>query len=311
MERKRITVAMPVFNEEEVLPELIRRLKAVAESSSRYEFHFLFVDDGSRDRSFEILSELAAADPSVTVIRFSRNFGHQAALEAGLDHARGDAVVLMDADLQDPPEVIPEFLRHFEEGNDVVYAIRVKRKEGLALRIAYALYYRVFARLSSLDVPLDAGDFSLLSARVARTISSLPEQHRYLRGLRSWAGFRQKGIPIERSARYAGERKYTYAKLLALAADGLFSFSVIPLRAAALLGFLAILAASAYGLYAIGFRLLTSTVPVGFSGLLVTMVFLSGVQLFFFGVVGEYIGRIYEQGKGRPPYVIDRIIKND
>lgn len=311
MGKRRITVAIPVYNEEQVLPELLRRLKSLAACLPEYQFSFLFIDDGSQDGSFDLLTAHVASDPAVTVLKLSRNFGHQAALSAGLDHADGDAVVLMDADLQDPPEAIGEFLRHFEAGFDVVYAIRVRRKEPLWLRIAYSLYYRLFSRLSSQEMPLDAGDFSLLSRRVAETIRALPEKHRFLRGLRSWAGFKQKGIIVERAARYAGERKYTLAKLLALAADGIFSFSVLPLRAAACLGLLATVASSLYAMYAVVVRLVTSSSPTGFSALLVTMVFLSGVQLLFFGVVGEYIGRIYEQTKGRPSYIVDRVVKGD
>lgn len=309
MNRKKIVVAIPIYNEEQVIPELLRRLASAVASIPSYEFSFLFIDDGSRDSSFSQLADAARNDASISVIRFSRNFGHQAALAAAIDHADGDALVMMDGDLQDPPEIIADFLAEFERGVDVVYAIRTGRKESLWLRSCYALFYRTLARLSHVDIPLDSGDFSLMSKRVVDTVKALPEHHRFLRGLRAWTGFSQVGIPVERAARYAGERKYTLAKLITLAADGIFSFSVFPLRAATVLGALSIGLVMLYSLYVVIVRIFGEGAPQGFSALFLSNVLLSGIQLLFFGIIGEYVGRIYEECKGRPIYIIDKFLK--
>ncbi len=267
------------------------------------------VDDGSRDRTFLRLEFAAARDPRLVVVGLSRNFGHQAALTAALDFVSGDVVVVMDGDLQDAPEAIPEMLARYKEGYDVVYVKRVQRKEGLALRLCYWLFYRLAARMSSIELPLDAGDFGLMSYRVVEQLRGMREQHRYLRGLRSWVGFRQIGIEVERAARAHGETKYSALKLLKLASDGLFAFSAVPLRMAAVVGALAMAASSAFALYSIVAKFLFSTTPRGFTALIVVATFLAGVQLFFLGVIGEYVGRIYEESKGRPLYVVGNIVR--
>ena len=304
----RLSVAVPVYNEEEVLPELLKRLGAVLEGIAGGPHEVIFVDDGSRDRSLQLLEAAAAVDPRLRVVSLSRNFGHQAAICAGLDHATGDAIVVMDADLQDLPEAIPRFIAKHEEGFDVVYARRVARKEGPFLRLAYWLFYRLMAFVSDVRVPLDAGDFSLMTRPVVDAIKSAPERQRYVRGLRAWVGFRQTGIDVERGERFAGTPKYDAIRLMRLAFDGLFSFSVVPLRAVAWLGFFATLFSAAFAIYAIVARVFLKDPVRGFTALIVTVVFLAGVQLLSLGVIGEYLGRAYSETKGRPLYVVGRRI---
>lgn len=305
----RISVAVSVYNEEDVLPELLRRVRDVLDGIPGGPHEILFVDDGSSDRTFEILASAAAVDPRIVVISLSRNFGHQAALSAALDHVTGDLVVVMDGDLQDPPEVIPLFLEKERKGYDVVYAQRVRRKEPWVLRACYFLFYRLIARVSNVRLPLDAGDFGLLSRRVVDRLRAIPEHHRYLRGLRAWVGFRQAGIPVERSERYSGESRYGLIRLLRLAFDGIFAFSMAPLRAAAVLGVITIVASLLFALYAVYVRLIGKS-PPGFTALIVAVTLLSGIQLLFLGVIGEYLGRVYEETKGRPNYVIGRVVES-
>lgn len=305
----RLSVAIPVHNEEQVLPELFNRLTAVLDGLPGGPHEMIFVDDGSRDESLGLLEAAAARDPRFVVVTLSRNFGHQAALSAALDQVTGDAAVVMDADLQDRPEEIPRFLAKMEEGFDVVYAQRVRRKEGVLLRLAYFLFYRLIAWLSRIRLPLDAGDFSLMSRRVVNEIRGVPEHNRYLRGLRTWVGFRQTGLAVERAERFAGQSKYSYRALLRLAFDGIFAFSIAPLRAAAVLGAVAVLLSALFTLYAIYARVVLQRSPQGFTALIVVMTFLSGMNLFFLGVIGEYVGRVYEEAKARPLYVIGRVIR--
>jgi dolichol-phosphate mannosyltransferase len=269
----------------------------------------VLVDDGSTDRTRAMIEEAAAADSRITAVLLSRNFGHQAALSAALDHAHGDVVVLLDGDLQDPPEEIPRFLEKHLEGYDVVYAQRERRKEPLWLRFCYWAYYRLLARMAKPELPLDAGDFSLMSRRVVDLLRATPERHRYLRGLRAWAGFEQLGLPVERASRHAGQPKYSFGRLVELGLDGIFSFSVMPIRAAAVLGAGAVLLTVFFALYAVYAKLFLDQSPQGFTALLVVGTFLSGVLLFFLGVIGEYVGRIYEEVKARPLYVVDRVVR--
>lgn len=303
----RLSVAVPLYNEEENVRELVRRVTAVLDGLPGGPHELVLVDDGSRDGTLRLAEEAAATDPRVRVVSLSRNFGHQAALSAALDHVGGDAVVLLDGDLQDPPEEIPRFLEKHGEGYDVVYARRERRKEPLWLRVAYWTYYRILARMSHLTLPLDAGDFSLMSRRVVDEIRRTPERHRYLRGLRAWAGFRQVGLPVERAARAAGRPKYSLGRLVELGFDGIFSFSIVPIRAAAVLGAGAIFLTLLFALYAVWAKLALDRSPQGFTALLVVVTFVSGVLLFFLGVIGEYVGRIYEEVKGRPLYVVARV----
>jgi dolichol-phosphate mannosyltransferase len=304
----RLSIAIPVHNEESILPQLVARCLQVLDGISGGPHELLFVDDGSTDRTLTILEDFAQHDPRIIALSLSRNFGHQAALTAALDHVTGDATVLMDGDLQDPPEAIPRFLEKFLEGYDVVYAQRTRRKESWPLRVSYYIFYRLMARLSDLALPLDAGDFALLSHRVVEHLQRMPEHHRYLRGLRSWVGFRQTGISVERSERHSGHSKYSVLRLLKLASDGIFAFSIVPIRAAALLGAASVLLSGAFALYAVFAKAFFHQSPKGFTSLLVLIVFLCGVLLFFLGVIGEYVGRIYEETKARPHYILGRAI---
>lgn len=306
----RLSVAVPLFNEEQGIGELLRRVTAVLDALPGGPHEMVFVDDGSSDRTFELLTEAALRDPRIVAICLSRNFGHQAALSAALNHVSGDFVVVMDGDLQDPPEAIPSFLEEQRKGFDVVYARRVRRKESWPLRLSYFLFYRLIASMSNVQLPLDSGDFALLSKRVVAHLRSIPEHHRYLRGLRTWVGFRQTGIDIERSERAAGESKYSAIRLLRLAFDGFFAFSMAPLRAASLLGLATIAGSLAYAAYAVYVKVIGGRSPTGFTALIVGMALLSGVQLLVLGVIGEYIGRVYEETKGRPHYVIGRIVSS-
>lgn len=303
----RLSIAIPVHNEEPVLAELLRRLGAVLNQVPGGPHEMVFVDDGSTDGSFALLEEAAKQDPRIVALSLSRNFGHQAALTAALDHVSGDAAVVMDGDLQDLPEVIPQFVAKYEQGYDVVYAQRLRRKEPALLRACYFVFYRLMARLSDIRLPLDAGDFGLMSRRVIDEVRRMPEHHRYLRGMRSWVGFRQTGIAVERAERHAGKSKYGLLRLMRLAADGIFAFSIVPIRAAALAGGFVMLVSLAYVLYALYAKIFLHVSPQGFTGLLVAVTFLSGVVLFFLGVIGEYVGRIYEETKGRPLYIIGRV----
>lgn len=304
----RLSVGIPLHNEEEVVPELLRRVLAVLDTIPGGPHEMVLVDDGSTDGTLRLLTDASRHEPRLKVIVLSRNFGHQAALSAALDYATGDAIVLMDGDLQDEPEIIPELVRQHQAGADVVYTRRVSREGGLLLRAAYRLHYRLLASLSEVPLPLDSGDFALLGARVIAALRRMPERQRYLRGLRSWIGFKQVSVDVHRRARVAGKRQYTSWKLLQLALDGLCSFSVLPLRAATLTGLAAIAAVVLFALYAVYMRLVVGSVPVGFTASLLVMTFLSGVQLLFLGVIGEYLGRVYAEIKGRPTYVVAEIV---
>jgi glycosyltransferase involved in cell wall biosynthesis len=300
----RVSIVIPILNEESVLPELLRRLRAVLDRVPGGPHEIIIVDDGSTDRTPEILRAESQTDHRLRGVVLSRNFGHQAALSSGLAEATGDAVIAMDGDLQDPPESIPLLLEKFEQGYDVVYARRVDRKEVWWLRACYYIFYRLITALSGVQLPLDAGDFGLMSRRVVDQLREMPEYHRYLRGMRTWVGFRQIGIPIERAERHAGKPKYSTFKLLKLASDGIFSFSIVPLRVAAILGTVAMLLSSAYAVFAFYARIVRNQSPQGFTALIFAITFLAGVQLLFMGIIGEYVGRLYEAGKGRPVYIV-------
>lgn len=305
----RVSVAIPVFNEERCLPELLQRVRSVLDGLPGGPHEIIFIDDGSTDRTPHLLEAAAAEDARIVAVSLSRNFGHQAALSAALDFVTGDLVVVMDGDLQDPPEMIPRFIEEHEKGFDVVYAQRAKRKEGWFLRTAHAIFYRTIAAMADIGLPLDAGDFGLLSRRVIEELRRLPEHHRYLRGLRAWIGFRQIGIVVERSPRYSGASKYGLRGLVRLAFDGIFAFSTVPLRVAALMGLVTVAGSLAYAAYAIYVRLFQGYAPQGFTALIIAITFLSGVQLLFLGIIGEYLGRVYEEGKRRPHYVVGKIVR--
>lgn len=311
----RVSLAIPIYNERSVLPELIRRCQEVLGRLPGGGHEMVLVDDGSSDGSWEYLKEVSERDGRVVAVSLSRNFGHQAALSAALDHVRGDVIIIMDGDLQDPPEVIPDMLTEYANGHDVVYAIRVKRKEGMLMRFCYAAFYRLIFWLADLRLPEGAGDFALLSRRVVNLIQQSPERHRYLRGLRTWIGFSQKGLEIERSARHSGQPKYSWRRLFGLAFDGIFAFSILPIRIASLLGSVVVLCAmlfAGYSLYAkLFFEQSENRSPPGFTALIFAVIFLGGMQLLFLGVAGEYIGRIYDEVKRRPHYIINQVVRKD
>ena len=300
---------LPVYNEESNIHELCRRLTAVMDGLHD-SYELVFVDDGSRDRSLSMLRDLQIRVPQIRTISLARNFGHQGAISAGLEYARGQAVIVMDADLQDPPEALPEFIDRWQEGFDVVYAIREKRKEHVLKRSAYHSFYLLLRSFAGIEIPLDAGDFCLMDRRVVDALNSLPESNRFVRGLRSWVGFRQIGLSYERGRRFAGESKYTFRKLVGLALDGLLSFSYLPLRLATVLGF----GVSALSLTAAAFYLIRILVsgrpnPPGFATQVILIAFLSGVQLITLGVIGEYLGRVLDETKRRPNYVVREVIE--
>lgn len=299
-----ISVVLPVYNERDNLGELVIRLLPVLEKTVAGSFEVLFVDDASSDGSAEILDSFHARDQRLKAIHFSRNFGHQAALQAGLDEATGEAIILMDSDLQDPPKLLDQFIDKWRQGYDVVYAVRKKRKEGILKRAAYALFYRTMKVIAEIDVPLDAGDFCLLDRRVVNTLVRLQERNRFLRGLRSWVGFKQVGIEYERDARYAGAPKYTLPKLMRLALSGYIGFSAVPLRVAAWLGFLSASAGFVIALWAIVTKLMNIPTPVGWASTLAVILFVGGVQLLMLGVIGEYLGRVYDEVRQRPLYIV-------
>lgn len=300
-----LSVVVPCHNEAEVLAALVQRLTAVlARIVEQHEI--IFVDDGSTDGTSDALDGLCEREPTVRVLHLSRNFGQQAALSAGLDAACGDAVVLMDCDLQDPPELIETFVARWREGYQVAYAVRRRRKEGILKRSAYAFFYRSLVLISEIELPLDAGDFCLLDRQVADGMRAMPERHRFLRGLRTWVGFRQIGIEYERPARHAGTPKYTLRRLVRLALAGYVGFSTAPLRLASWLGFLASSLGVLLAIWAVAGRILDTDLPRGWASTLAIVLLLGGVQLLVLGVMGEYLGRMYDEVRARPAYIIGR-----
>jgi glycosyltransferase involved in cell wall biosynthesis len=292
------------------LPELFERLGSVA-GTWGMDSEMLCVDDGSRDRTWEMLKAQNQKDSRWRALSFARNFGHQTAVSAGLFYATGDIVVVIDADLEDPPEEIARLIEKWREGYDVVYAIRQKRKEGWLKRFCYWAFYRLMAGLAEFEVPLDSGDFCLVNRRVVDTINAMPERNRFVRGLRAWAGFRQTGVTYERAARFAGEPKYNFKKLVKLATDGLFSFSTVPLRLATYLGlvvsllaFLGAIFTLTQKIFAAEFTKIGLAPAPGFPTTEISILFLGGVQLICLGILGEYIGRIYEEVKQRPLWIL-------
>jgi polyisoprenyl-phosphate glycosyltransferase len=304
-----LSVVIPVFNEAEIIPVLHSRLSAVLEEM-HIDHEIIFVDDGSTDDSVNQFRALTAKDNRIALVELARNFGHQVAITAGLDFARGNAVAVMDGDLQDPPEVLPKFIAKWREGYDVVYAVREQRKEGWLKRTSYAFFYRLLRRVANIEIPLDSGDFCIMDRRVVDLLSQMPERNRFVRGIRSWVGLNQVGVSFERQARHAGQSKYTLGRLMILALDGLVSFSYVPLRLITFLGFgvsiLSILLAVFYFVK----KLIYGLSPPGFATLIVSIFFLAGIQLITLGVIGEYVGRIFEEAKRRPLYVLRRASRN-
>jgi dolichol-phosphate mannosyltransferase len=300
-----VSFVVPCYNEEEGIRETHRRLTQVLSRLAGYEYEIVYVDDGSRDRTPALLREIQGGDGRVRVVRLSRNFGHQFAVTAGLAHAAGDAAVIMDADLQDPPEVVPEMLARWREGYEVVYGVRTDREGETRFKLLTArLFYRLIRRLSDTEIPLDTGDFRLLDRRVVDAVVAMPERDRFLRGMVSWVGYRQIGVPYRRAPRFAGTTKYPLAKMARFAVDGLLSFSVKPLRLSTWLGFLSAGLALVLIVYALLQRLFTSDWVTGWTALIVAILFFGGAQLISLGIIGEYVGRLYGEAKRRPLFLV-------
>ncbi|HEY3457539.1 MAG TPA: glycosyltransferase family 2 protein [Bryobacteraceae bacterium] len=306
-----ISVVVPTLNEEDGIGELYARISAAAREWPDREMELIIVDDGSTDRTLAIARELARADQRLRIVSLTRNFGHQAAVSAGLNHSIGDVVIVMDADLQDPPESVGPLIEKLQDGFDVVYAIRTKRKENLVKRTLYFLYYRLLRHLATLEIPLDSGDFCVMRGNVCRAICELPERNRFVRGLRTWVGYRQVGVAYERQARFAGEAKYSFSKLVKLGLDGIVNFSYKPLHFAFLFGVTVGILSCIAGAFVL-FQYATNWTVWGFNprqargwtSLIFTLLFSSAAQLFCMGILSEYMGRLFEESKRRPIYLV-------
>ncbi|SMC26525.1 dolichol-phosphate mannosyltransferase [Andreprevotia lacus DSM 23236] len=309
MKHPLLSIVVPCYNEEEVIQETIKRLNAFSATLTDLDVELIFVDDGSRDGTRALLKAEAASNANVRIVGFARNFGHQIAVSAGIDAARGDAVVLIDADLQDPPEVVSEMIAKWREGYDVVYGVRTERPGETAFKRATARsFYRLLNKLSDVPIPLDTGDFRLMSRNVVDVIRAMPERDRFVRGMVSWAGFKQTALPYRRAERFAGETKYPLRKMLKFATDGIMSFSSKPLQMSIGLG-MAAASLSLFGiLYALFLRVFTNVWVEGWTALMIAVLFIGGVQLVCVGILGEYIGRIYSEVKRRPLYVVQEYI---
>lgn len=311
MDKKLLSVVVPVFNESEGIDAFYERMKKLADSLNPMSCEIIFVDDGSKDDSYQKLMNLAHSDPNIRVIKFSRNFGHQIAITAGIDLAKGDAVVVIDADLQDPPEVIKRFVEKWEEGYDVVYGVREKREGESRMKLLTAsVFYRLLKSIVKIDIPVDVGDFRLMSRRSVEQFKELKERDRFVRGLVSWIGFKQIGVQYLRDKRYAGETKYPYRKMIKFALDGITSFSSFPLKLATWFGYITSFLAFLYACSVFVQKAIGYTVQ-GWATIMVGILFLGGVQLICLGIIGEYIGRIFNEIKKRPLYVIEELYDSE
>ena len=307
---KKISVIVPMYFEEAVVSECYKRLKEVLTNLNDYNYEIIFVDDGSRDQTLSILEKIAMVDKNIKVISFSRNFGHQAAVQAGLKLSSGDAVIIIDADLQDPPELIPQMVSLWENGNDVIYAKRKSREGETKFKLFSAkMFYNILNDLSDVSIPKDTGDFRLADRKVVDVINSLPEHNKFFRGLFSWVGFKQAPIEYERKERFAGETKYPLNKMIKLAKDGIFSFSTKPLKFVTKLGIVSIFISILILIYSLlSFIFDWNNLTAGWTSIMVTVTFFAGVQLLSLGMISEYIGRIYDESKNRPSYIINKKI---
>lgn len=304
MSEVQINIIVPLFNEEDVFSSLINRLDKLMQFTE-LTIEVILVDDGSTDNTSKMMNELSQKNENYQSIFLSRNFGHQIAITAGLQHANArEAVMIIDADLQDPPEMLQEFYKLFKQGYDIVYAVRKDRKELWYKRVSYKLFYSLMKRISNIQIPINSGDFSLISVRAVNYLNQMPEESRYLRGMRSWIGFRQKGIIVERDERQAGNAKYSIAKLIKLALNGVFNFSEYPIRFIFVLGLLVIVISSIYLGYAVVQKLIYNASPDGFTALLFTIVLFGGIQLISLGLIGGYVIRIFFQVKNRPLFIV-------
>lgn len=298
------SIIVPIYNEEQTLPELRRRLGEVTASLDQ-PCEVIFIDDGSKDQSFARMRAFHREDPRFKALRLSRNFGHQVAISAGLDRAQGDAVILMDGDLQDPPELLPAMIARWKEGYQVVYTVKTSRRENPLKRFAFTSFYRILNAMSTIQIPLDAGNFSLLDRAVVQAMRTMSERHRYISGLRAWVGFRQIGVEYDRGSRFAGNPRMSFRRLVQLALDGILSFSNAPLRVAVYVGFASAMVSFAGGLYVVFEKLFTDKAILGWASTIVSITFLGGLILMTLGIIGEYVGRIYDEVKHRPLYLID------
>lgn len=307
---KKISVVIPMYFEEKVVNECYNRTKNVLNKLSSYEYEIIFINDGSQDKTLELLEKIAKNDNNVKVLSFSRNFGHQAAVTAGLKFTTGDAAVIMDADMQDPPEVIEEMVKLWEEGNEVIYAKRKVREGETKFKLFTAkMFYKMLNSLSDTEIPKDTGDFRLADRKVVDIINQLPEHNKFLRGLFSWVGFKQIPLEYERKERFAGKTKYPLKKMIKLALDGITSFSTKPLKILGVLGIFSVLISFIILIYAlISFAFNLNHLTPGWTSLMVTITFLGGIQLLSIWLISEYVGRIYDESKGRPEYIIDKKI---
>lgn len=298
------SIVIPVFNEEEVLPETYKRLTSVM-SSLNSEYELIFIDDGSIDNSSIKIKEFYKSDKSVKLLELSRNFGHQIAISAGIEYASGNAIIIIDADLQDPPELIPQMIEKWEEGYEVVYGKRIGRKgESFLKKVTAFIFYRLFQKLTNSDVPLDTGDFRLIDKKVGNVIKKMSEKSRYMRGLFFWTGFKQTHLEYVREERHAGSSKYSLSKMFDFAVDAIFSFSYLPLKMATLLGFNMSLISFLYLLFVIYEKYIVKDTVIGWASVIAVNLFFNGIMLIILGIIGEYTGRIYEETKCRPLYVL-------
>lgn len=303
----RYSIVVPVFNEEEVVEESYKRLKEVMDITGE-KYEIIFVNDGCRDKTPEILKSICEKDKNLKVINFSRNFGHQIAISAGMDYTNGQAIVIIDADLQDPPEVIPKMIEKWKEGYDVVYGKRTKRRgESIFKRLTAAVFYRFLCMMTNVTIPVDVGDFRLIDRKVCDTMMKIRERNRFMRGLVSWIGFKQYALDYVREERFAGKTKYPLKKMINFAMDAIMSFSYKPLRIASLLGLLASLAGFGYLVYVIYLYFASKTVEGWASNITINLIF-HGLTLIMLGIIGEYIGRIYDESKARPLYIVRNTI---
>ncbi|MFT4033526.1 MAG: glycosyltransferase family 2 protein [Siphonobacter sp.] len=311
MNKPEISIVAPLYNESETFPHLVQRLNALMDATP-LSIEVVLVDDGSRDNTAELMQALALTDARYHCVFLSRNHGHQLALTAGMDAALGtEAIMVIDGDLQDPPELLTEFYKLYKQGNDVVYAVRRKRKEGWLKKLGYHTFYRVLRSISYIEIPLDSGDFALVSRRVVDVMKQMPEESRYLRGMRTWVGFKQIGFEYERDERIAGESKYSFKQLFQLAYNGIFNFSEFPITFLTRLGTTAIVFAMLYFIYNIIKKyVLGIDIPQGFPALLFTIIFFGGLNLFGLGIIGEYVLRVFFQSKGRPLFIVKSTIRN-
>ncbi len=299
-----VSIIIPLYNEEATIPELRKRIDALIKKST-LQIEVILINDGSKDKTEELLTEIGNADDHYHIVSLSRNFGHQMAVSAGLSCAQAsEAILVIDGDLQDPPELLEDFYKKYKGGYDVIYGIRKKRKENFLKRWFYAVFYRILKSVAVIDVPLDSGDFSLMSRRVVDMLNSMPEESRYLRGMRAWVGFKQIGIEYERDERVAGKTKYSIKDLFHLAYNGIFNFSEFPIKFISKIGLTLIVLSTIYILYAIYRKIFFDDVPQGFTTLIILITLFSGVQLLSLGVIGEYVTRIFMQAKERPLFII-------